>query len=210
MNCLLPFCFFYLMEGFLYLFCFSYTYMPFDAFAYALGLVSSFFGLLWMALLVAVPVFLVSFPAQRLHSLIGKRFNLSWIVSAFLSCFLVLLPIVFVLYIVPFSLGYFESPLSGLVVPEGLQLTLLDYAMAFVATVFKNLLSALLFAVLLMPLLFFASFVGEWLEKRFKVHSLANRFIAVFLTSLLAWVIILFVFPWIVGAVFWKLYWGPV
>jgi hypothetical protein len=175
-----------------------------------IGFVSALVDLVRMSLIVAIPAFLLCLPGQRLLHWLEKRYKLSWIVAGFLTIFLILLPIVFILYLVPYWIGYSESALVGLPTPEFMQITALDYAMAFVATVVKNVLSAFLFAILLMPLLFFASFVQEYLEKRFKLNALANVFAATFLTSALAWAIILFAFPWIVNAVFWKLYWSPI
>jgi len=181
--------------------------MPLDL---ILGTILALLDFVRMSLIVAIPAFLLCLPGQRLLHFFEKRYKLSWIVAAFLSVFLILLPIVFALYIVPYWIGYSESALVGLPVPEGMQNTALDYAMAFVATVAKNVLSALLFTILLMPLLFFAAFVQDYLEKKYKPPALATAFAAAFLTSALAWIIVLFVFPWIINAVFWKLYWSPI
>jgi len=179
--------------------------MPLDL---IIGFVLALADLVRMSLIVAIPAFLLCLPGQRLLHFFEKRYNLSWIIAAFLSIFLILLPIVFVLYLVPYWAGYSQSALVGQPTPEFMQNTPIDYAMAFVATVAKNVLSAFLFAILLMPLLFFASFAQECLEKRFKPNPFVNAFAACFLTSLLAWAIVLFIFPWIVNAVFWKLYWS--
>jgi len=163
-----------------------------------------------MSLIVAIPAFLIVLLAGKLNTWLRKRFKASWIMAAFATSFIVLLPIVFILYLVPFSIGYASSLIVSQPVPEGMQLTLLDYAMAAVSTIFKNILSALIFAVLLMPFIFFAAFAEEKVRERFKLHKLANAFIATFLTTALAWIIVLFIFPWVVTALLWKLYWGPI
>ncbi len=181
--------------------------MPLDL---ILGTVLALVDFVRMSLIVAIPTFLLSLPGQRLLHFFEKRYKFSWIVAAFLAIFLILLPIVFILYLVPYWAGFAASSLVGMPTPEFMQNTPLDYAMAFVATIVKNVLSAVLFTILLMPLLFFAAFVQEYLEKKYKLPALANAFAAAFLTSALAWIIVLFVFPWIINAVFWKLYWSPI
>ncbi len=163
-----------------------------------------------MSLIAAIPAFLLVLLGQRLDQYIKDKYKLSWIVSAFAVSFVILVPIVFIAYLVPLSMGFLGSELSWETAPEFMQPTLIDVAMAVVATVVKNLLSALLFAILLMPLLFFGSFAEEALQKRFKLPKLANLFVSVFLTAALAWIVVLFVFPWVVTAVLWKLYWSPI
>lgn len=163
-----------------------------------------------MTIIVSIPAFLIVLLAQKLNQYIRAKSSLSWILAAFATTFLVLLPIVFVLYLVPFWAGYAASPLVSEQAPAAMQLTPIDYAMAVIATVFKNLLSALLFAVMLLPFIFFAAFAEEKVRERFKLPAFLNTFIATFLTTALAWIVILFVFPWVVPAIFWKLYWGPI
>ena len=130
--------------------------------------------------------------------------------SSDLTTLIVLIPLVFIAYLVPYSLGFFESELALQQAPEFMQLTMLDYAMAIIATVVKNLLSAILFTILLMPLVFFAAFAEEKVKERLKLPALASTFAAVFLTAALAWIVLLFVFPWVINAIFWKLYWSPI
>ena len=169
--------------------------------------------LLRMSLVVAVPAFLLVLVGKKVNQYIRDKYNYSWIVAAALSVAVVLTPIVFALYLIPYALGYLESPLVGQVAPEFMQLTLVDYAMALVSTVFKNVLSIVLFTVLLMPLLFIGSFIGEKVEERKKLSPMVHDFVTVFLTAVVAWVIV-FVLDYVgiglIPAVFWKLYWSPI
>jgi len=162
-----------------------------------------------ITLIVAIPAFIVLLPAQKLNTWLKEKFSLSWSAAAFATAFLILLPIVFALYLIPLAIGASLVKAAG-TNPEFMQLTMLDYAMAVIATIVKNLLSTLLFTILLMPLVFFASFAREKVEQRFKVHRLAKDFLATFLTTGLAWAILLFVFPWVPTAIIWKLYWSPI
>jgi len=178
----------------------------------ALDLVSGYIlpiiDILVMSIKVAVPAFLLVLAGQRLNKYIKEKLKASWIVSVFISTFALLVPIVFALYLLPYYSGYIGSPIAGMPAPDIMQMTFLDLAMAVISTILKNILSALLFAILLMPLVFFASFVEEKLREKLKVPAIANLFIAVFITALVSWLLILFVFPWIIDAVFWKLYWS--
>ena len=174
---------------------------------FAAEVVLSLIDLIRMSLMVAIPAFFVVLAGQKLHKKLGEKFGFNWIVSAFVTAFAILLPIVFVLYLILFPGVVVEEAL-----PEFMQPTFLDYAMVFVLTVVKNLLSVLLFALLLMPLIFFASFVDEVLKERlkqFKIPVPANTFLVVFITTFLAWVIVLS-FDWILPALVWKLYWSPI
>ena len=59
-----------------------------------------------------------------------------------------------------------------------------------------------------MPLIFFAAFVEEKFREKTKLPELANLFIAIFVTAFAAWIILLFIFPWIYAAIFELLWWG--
>ena len=179
--------------------------MPLD---FITGLILGLIDLIRLSIIVAIPSFLIVLVAQKLNEKIQKTFKLSWIVSAFTTSFIVLLPIVFLAYLIPYALGYFASPFPGMALPEFMQLTLIDYAMAVILTIIKNVITAFIFAVLLMPLLFLASFVDEKLKEKTKLPELANTFITIFLTAFVSWIVLLFIFPWIYAAIFELLWWG--
>ncbi len=179
--------------------------MPLDLLA---EIAFALLGLVRLGLIVAVPVFLLVLPAQKLNAFLRKKFRLSWILAAFSTAFVVLTPLVFVLYLAPYFTGFLAADLGF--VPEMFQLTGLDLAMAIILTIVKNLLSALFFSILLMPLLFFASFAEEKLKEKLKMPALAYTFVTVFLTSVLAWLILLFALPWLGAAIIWKLFWSPI
>lgn len=184
--------------------------MPVD---FILGLALDLVDLLRMSLIMAVPAFLVVLVGQKVNQYIKEKYNFSWIVSAVSTTAIVLTPLVFAAYLIPYGLGFASSPLVGQVAPEFMQLTVLDFAMALVATVFKNILSIVLFTILLMPLLFIASFIGEKIEERANLPPLLHTFITVFATTIAAWLIV-FVLDYVgiglIPAIFWKLYWSPI
>ncbi len=167
--------------------------------------------LLRMALIAAIPAFVLTLLGQALFKKIrGKKKKTSWIVAAFAASYSVMLIVVFFLYLFPLYLGFVESDLAKQTPLPEMQLTVVDYGVAFFATIVKNLISAVVLTILLLPLLFFASFVSEKIEERKKLPALANTFIAVYCTALLAWVIILFVFPWVLSGILYLLFWSQI
>ena len=164
--------------------------------------------LLWIALVTAVPAFALVLVGQAVFKKVNEKFKLGWIQAALLATFAVMLPIVFVFYLVPYYIAF--SGTAQQTAPEFLQITGVEYVVAFFFTIVKNLASTAIFAVLLMPWLFLASFASEKLKERFNLQGHPNTFASVFLTSLAAWIVVLFVFPWLVGGLFYLLYWGTI
>jgi len=182
--------------------------MPLDLIAAIAGFALAVLDLLRLSIIAAIPAFLIVLAAQRLNALIKKHFRLSWIVTAFITTFIVLLPIVFIAYLAPYLAGYNSSPFVGMPTPDFLQLTAIDYAMAVISTIAKNAITAFVFAVLLMPLLFLASYAEEKLREKLKIPRLANTFLAILITAVISWIIMLFIFPWIYTGIFELLWWG--
>lgn len=182
--------------------------MPLDLMAAIAGFALAVIDLLRLSLIVTIPAFLIVLVAQRLNALVKKRFRLSWIATAFITAFIVLLPIVFIAYLAPYLAGYNSSPFAGMPTPDFLQLTAIDYAMAVISTIAKNVMTVFVFTVLLMPLLFLASFAEEKLREKLKIPVLANTFLAILVTAIISWIIILFIFPWIYTGIFELLWWG--
>jgi hypothetical protein len=167
--------------------------------------------LLRMALIAAIPAFVLTLLGQLLFKKIrGKKKKTSWIVAAFAASYIVMLAVIFFLYLFPLYLGFVESDLAKQTPPPEMQLTVVDYGVAFFATIVKNALSAAVLTILLLPMLFFASFVSEKIGEKKKLPALANTFIAVYCTALLAWVIILFVFPWVLSGILYLLFWSQI
>jgi len=175
---------------------------------FAADLLLAILDLVRMSLIIAIPAFPIVLLCRKLHKRLSEKFGLNWILASFASAFAALTPIVFALYLVPLLMGIAATPETASL-PEFMQLTILDQAMAFISTIVKNLLTILLFAILAMPLVFFASFLEEKLKEMVKVPELAQTFIAVFATTVLAWIILLY-FSWILPAMIWKLYWSPI
>jgi len=178
--------------------------MPVDLIA---DLASAVLDLLRMALIAAIPAFLLALIGARLHKMLAKKFRLEWIQSVFAATFIILLPIIFLLYLVPYWLAFMETPSMG-AAPGFAATGIVEYGLAFFLTIAKNIITAFVFALLLLPLVFLAAFISEILEKRVKLKGLPNSFAAVYLTALIAWMVVFFVFPWIYSGVIYMLFWG--
>jgi hypothetical protein len=177
--------------------------MPLTA---ALWLLASVAELLKLAFLTAIPSFALALAAGKLHSQISRRFSLSWAKATLISTYLILTLLIIFLYSLPIYLGWVESPLSGQPVPPELQLTVADAAIGLLFAALKVVLAALAYTLLLLPFIFFATYVLERLKGR-RLPATAKRFAAVFLSALLAWVVLLFVFPFAWGGLIYLLYW---
>ena len=178
--------------------------MPVDLIA---DLAAAVLDLLRMALMAAIPAFLLALAGARLHKMLAKKFRLEWIQSVFASTFIILLPIVFTLYLAPYYLALIETPPVG-AAPGFAATSMVEYGLAFFLTIAKNIITAFVFALLLLPLIFLGAFISEILEKRTKLKGLPNNFAAVYLTALIAWMVVFFVFPWIYPGLLYLLFWG--
>ena len=183
--------------------------MPID---FIVGLILNLVDLLRMSLIITIPTFLIVLVGQKINLYIKEKYNLSWSVSAFSTTAIILTPIVFALYLIPYGLGFASAGVTG-PAPEFMQLTILDYAMALISTIVKNVISIILFTILLMPLLFIASFIGEKIEEKKQLPKWFHTFVTIFATTFVAWIIVFaldYVGIGLISAIFWKLYWSPI
>ncbi|MBN2067750.1 MAG: hypothetical protein JW744_04745 [Candidatus Diapherotrites archaeon] len=163
-----------------------------------------------MSLIVAIPGFLLVLAGQHLFKKLREKFKLNWIQAAGITTYAIVLAIVFIVYLYPFALSFMERAQTGSAPVPIMELTLVDYGVMVFATIAKNLLTALVFTFLLLPLLFFASFASEKIRERHKMPEIANTFVAVFCTAFVSWAIVLFIFPWILNGVLYLLFWSQI
>jgi hypothetical protein len=164
--------------------------------------------LLRLALLTSIPCFAIVLAAEQLHRRLSLRFKFSWAQATLVSTYLAVTLLIIFLYFIPSYLGWLESPLTGQPVPPELQATAADIAALLVFTAVKILASALAYTILLLPFIFFATYVVEKLKETGKLPVPANKFIAVFASALLAWIILLFIFPFAWGGLLYLLFWS--
>ena len=181
--------------------------MPLDI---ILNIFFSLVELLRMALITSIPCFVLAIVGERIHLWLSKRFSLSWAKSVLLSTYLIVTLLIMVLYLVPLYLGFAESPVSGPLTAPELQMTIVDYGMLALLSAVKILVSGAIFSILILPLLFFSSYALEKSRGIFekKIPESAHKFVAVYATCVLAWIVLLFVFPWAIGGFVYLIYFG--
>ncbi|MDD5163658.1 MAG: hypothetical protein PHD95_05635 [Candidatus ainarchaeum sp.] len=177
--------------------------MALDVLSIALGIID----LLRIALIIAIPLFLVSIPALFFKNWLVKKFSLNWIQSALIATYLAVTIILIFLYVFPYYLGFSESILAKQIPPGMLAITPADIAVAIFLTILKILVNALILTIIVLPLEFFAEFASDKLKEK-KFPQLAKNFVIAYCTGLLVTIIILFVFPWIINGIVFLLYWG--
>lgn len=170
---------------------------------------SAVIDILRISLITAIPAFIFTLIAVFLHKKLVERFDFSWIKSAFVSTYAVVTVVVAIIYLFPFLLGFLESPLSFQPQPEIFQNTALDYLKAVIFSLVKVLINGFVFSIVLLPLIFLGTYIFEKLNEKFeKLHQIIKMFVSVYCTALVAWLILLFVFPWLLTGLFFLLYWG--
>lgn len=177
--------------------------MALDAFSILFGIID----LLFIALKLAIPVFLVSLAALWLKKKLSERYSLSWIKSALITTYLVIFVLLVILHLYTWFSGYFESSVAMQEVPGIFAITPAEILTGILFMAIKIFLTAIILTILLLPLEFFAEFVSEKIKEK-KMPSLLQTFIASYCTCLLTAIIVLFVFPWIIPGVFFLIYWG--
>lgn len=175
---------------------------------FALEALNMLIELFRLSLITSIPSFIIALGTEQLHKRLSKRFSLSWAKSALISTYLTVTLLIMVLYSLPLYIGWAESPLTGQSMPPELQPVALDYLMFAVFFVLKIITTGLIFSILLLPLIFFSVYALEKAREKEKLPELANKFVAVFATNVLAWLVLLFVFPWVFGGLLYLLFWG--
>lgn len=163
--------------------------------------------MLRLTTITSLPCFAILLAAKRLNSALSNRFRLSWAKSVFISTYLTTTLLIIVLHLALLYTGLSESPLTTQPVPPALQPTMPETVAAVLLATATILIKGLLFSVLLMPFLFFATYVMEKLKEK-NIPTPAKEFIAVFASNLLAWTLLLFAFPFAWGGVLYLLFWG--
>ncbi len=174
----------------------------------ALEAINAIITLLRLSLIVSIPAFVVVLAGERIHKYLSERFSLSWAKSTLISTYIILSLLIMVLYSIPLYLGWAESPLTGQQAPASLQPILLDFVLGIVFFAAKIMLNALILTIFALPLQFFGVYILETIAEKQKLPPITNKFLAVFATALLVWIIILFLFPWIWGGLFYLLFWS--
>jgi len=157
-------------------------------------------SLLVRAFFVSVPVFFLALVSASVSSGLSKKFRFKWLQSTVVSTYLIVFVLIFFLYWFPF-VSVLPSVQTGSA-PEGLQFSLLEnvfhWAVIFAGLLFK----ALALTALLLPLEFVSALAFDVVSRRVSKTQWFCLFLAVYLTTLLALLVLLFN-PWIIQGMVW-------
>ena len=171
-----------------------------------INLLTSLVELLRISLILSLPMFACAVAIKFLVSKIGARTGLGFAWASFFSTYLVVLALIIVLYFWPLYLGFSESPLTAQPKPPYFELTAIDFLAALPSFIFKFLLDALVFTILVLPMEFIMLFVFDSLKNKYKIPKTASIFAATFAAAVVTVAILLLVFPFVPVALVQLLY----
>ncbi len=158
------------------------------------NLVFSAIDLLKGSLIIAIPVFVFAVAGKLLREKIAKATKWPWIISALAATFSIMWLVLMAAYFVPFldalgSSGVGETP-SAFAPPQS------AIFLSYIAGLLKVVLAAAVASLLLMPLELVGAFAYDWLSKKYKkTNQYIRVFAAVFVASLVAAALLLFIVP---------------
>ncbi|MCD6478709.1 MAG: hypothetical protein J7L44_02355 [Candidatus Diapherotrites archaeon] len=168
-----------------------------------LNLILSICDLLKGALPFAIFFFLLALAGLKLRAYMQRRFKLSWIAGTLSSTFLFSLVFVCIAYAVPFFISLPASSLG--VVPQPLLPEPAELLSFIVLAAFKIAAAALFLALFALPFILLGSYICSVVEKH-KFNRYFALFVASYLTSALAFALLLYYLRWIFLGLFFFLY----
>ncbi len=159
------------------------------------------------ALVVSLPVFFIVLFAQFLRKKISEETNWSWTISAFATTFLVLYFLIAIAYFYPFLVASQEMPIKE--IPEMFAPEIGSVFSAFIFGAIRSGFAALIASILIMPAEFVGLFIFEAVfEKKEKKQKWMKTAVAVYSTTLLCSVVLIFVIPEALTGFIYLLYFG--
>ena len=171
-----------------------------------INLFTSIAELLWLSVILSIPMFFGAIAIKFINAKLSQKFDMGFARASFISTYLLVLLLIIVLYFYPLYLGFSESPLTQSPKPPFFEITAMDFIVAIPTFIFKFLLNALVFTILILPVEFIAVFVIDYAKKRQGIPKPAAVFSGAFIAAIATVLIILFVFPFIPVALIQLLY----
>lgn len=162
-------------------------------------LLSILLGLLEGSFVIAIPVFFILLFAGFLRKKLAKKYSLNWIVSVFIISIILLLPCIIFLYFYPIIISIPEQTIG--VIPSVLQPTTEQWFLFWFYISAKLLAVTVIISIILMPFILLGSFLQQYLDssKQLKgIPSFAKSFIALYITLMIFFGLLFYLFYWIV------------
>lgn len=172
----------------------------------SINLLTSIAELLRLSFLLSIPMFFGALTIKHLASFLQNRFSFSFFQSTVLSTYVTVLVLIIVLYFYPFYFGFQESSYSNPSIPPQFAFTTADYVAALPQLAAKFFWNAAVFALLLLPLEFLASYAFDSLKKKEKLPKLLNIYLSIYVASIVTVLLLLFVFPFALTGLIYFLY----
>ena len=173
----------------------------FDA---VISVLFSIVDVLKTSFLVSIPVFFAVFAASLIFKKISEKYSLKWLQSAVFATYLTMFILIFFLYAVPLVLSFMQT--FGSASNPQFPPTIWEQISFLTLSLLKIIFSSLVFSLLLLPVEFFGLFVFEKFAKK-NWHFLLKLFIAVFVSTMLVLLLILFN-PWILSGLLYLIFWS--
>lgn len=164
-----------------------------------------------------VPFAIICFVLYKIFSPLRKKLaddhNLSWIRSSLLLNFVIFFVLLLVVFLYFFAIGAFASPNRG---PE-LDYTVAENALILLFGVGRIIVASVILAIVLLFFEMLNSFITEAnllgpksSSRKPKEPELLSQLVAVFITSAIFLVLLLFLFDWAILGLFVFVYYGQV
>jgi hypothetical protein len=151
----------------------------------------------------AIFFFLLALAGWELRAYLQKRFKTSWIAGTLAVTFLFSFIFVCIAYVAPFFISLPASHLG--IVPQPLLPEPAELLSFIVLAAFKIVVVSLFLALFALPFILLSSYICSVVEKH-KFNRYFALFVASYLTSILAFALLLYYLRWVFLGLFFFLY----
>lgn len=177
--------------------------MPLPVLSTALDFAFSIIDIVRGAFFLSIPLFIAVFLGSFLHKKLAEKFKLSWFNSALITALIFSLALVSIAYLFPLFYSFQAEDLG--VKPPELQPDLSDYLQLASISIYKVLAGSIIVTVMALPFVLLGGLVKDALGKK-KFNKYICLYASVFLCCLIASVLFLFFFGWVLQGMLYFLY----
>ena len=175
----------------------------------ALNFADLIFGILIFlkgTLFNAFSIFILAFIGNWLYNLISGKFKAKWLASSFAATYIISFLIVAALFIYP--LVSIDKDTVATLLPF-MQNTPAEDASYALGVFLRFLVVSLIISLIIMPFNLFGAFVSSYISGKFrKLPSFVRLYLACFIVTLIAEIIAIIWFPWMLPGLINLVYFG--
>ncbi|MCR4368658.1 MAG: hypothetical protein NUV67_02000 [archaeon] len=170
----------------------------------------SLLGLLWGSITVAIPLFVLVVIGKILREKIAEKTQRSWLVTAFISTFLLTFVLFLAAYFFPFLLSSQAEAVGEL--PSIFAPSATDILISYIYGILKAAITALVVSLLLMPLEFVGAYVHsvvcEKTAPKKKNAGILQLALTSYAMAVFSSAMLIFIVPEAIPGIFFFLYYG--